>query len=113
MENSNNPGQVKSCAKSCATKVVLIGTAVLTFLLMVFLVKQMVKIASPSPVGAARAHERAKINGEVRAAAADEARSYGHLAEPSTARAAGVIRIPLEEAKKQTLQGYQNPGAFR
>jgi hypothetical protein len=109
MENVNNTGHEKNTAKTA----IIAATVVVTFLLMAFLVKQMVNITNPAPVGAVRAQERTKFNAEIRAAAATESGTYGYFAEPATARAQGVVRIPIEEAKKLTVQGYQNPGAFR
>jgi flagellar biosynthesis/type III secretory pathway M-ring protein FliF/YscJ len=105
MENVNQTSKGK-----CVIYVVAI---LATFLLMAFLVRQMVRITQPAPVGAERAAARAKENKDIRAAGEQAAKSWGYLDQPATARAQGFVRMPLEEAMKLTVQGYQNAGAFR
>lgn len=104
MENANNNGK----GKAAITVVVVLAT----FLLMGFLVKQMVQISQPPAVNADRAAARAKDNADIRAANAVALTSWGYLEAPPTARAQGIVRMPLDEAMKLTVQGYQNPGAF-
>ncbi len=100
MENVNNTSKGK-----CAIYVVAI---LATFLLMAFLVKQMVKVTNPAPVGAERAAARAKDNADIRAAGVDAAKNWGYVNQPN-----GIVRLPIEEAMKLTIQGYQQPAAFR
>jgi hypothetical protein len=101
MENVN---KTSNCSK-CAIYVVAI---LATFFLMAFLVKQMIKVTQPAPVGAARAAARLKDNGEIRAAGADAAVNWGYVDQPR-----GIVRMPIEEAMKLTVQGYQKPADFR
>ena len=100
MENANNTSKGK-----CAIYVVSI---LATFLLMAFLVKQMVKVTNPAPMGAERATARAKDNAEIRAAGATAANSWGYANQPN-----GIVRLPIDDAMKLTIQGYQQPAAFR
>jgi hypothetical protein len=100
MENANNNGK----GRLAITVVAILAT----FLLMAFLVRQMVKVTQPPPVDAVRAAARAKDNADIRAASADAAKNWGHVDAPR-----GIVRVPLDEAIKLTLQGYQNPAAFR
>lgn len=99
MDNVNNNGK----GKVAIYIVVILGT----FLLVAFLVKQMVKATQPPPVGAERAVARAKDNDEIRGAGVQALNSWGY-ADP----AKGVVRLPIDEAIKLTVQGYKNPGAF-
>jgi hypothetical protein len=105
MENTNNTGKGRTAIYVAA----ILGT----FLLVAFLVWQMVKVAQPSPVNADRARARAKDNTEIRAAGATALTSWGHVDAPPTARPNGFVRMPVEEAMKLTVQGYQKPDAFR
>ncbi|HEY0550012.1 MAG TPA: hypothetical protein VGF13_10460 [Verrucomicrobiae bacterium] len=100
MENVNNTSKGK-----CAIYVVSI---LATFLLMVFLVKQMVKVTHPAPIGAERATARAKDTAEIRAAGANAAVNWGYANQPN-----GIVRLPMDEAMKITVQGYQNAADFR
>jgi hypothetical protein len=100
MDNVNNTGKAK-----CAVSVVAILAA---FLLMVFLVRQMTKLAQPAPVGAERAAARAKENAAIRAEGATALQSWGYVDQPR-----GVVRMPIDDAMKLTVQGYQQAGAFR
>lgn len=100
MENVNNNGKGKTA--------VTIVAVVATFLLMTFLVKQMVKVTQPAPVGAERASARARDNADIRAAGVAAAQSWGYADQPR-----GIVRMPVDDAVKITLQGYQNPAAFK
>src|SRR5436309_51938 len=51
------------CSKTCSTTCLYIVASVVTFLLMTFLVKEMVRITQPAPVGAERAAARAGLLG--------------------------------------------------
>ena len=103
MENVNNNSSSK-CCRTTLTVVVIVAT----FLLMAFLVKQMVKITAPQAVGVARANERAVEGAKIRAEGAEKARTWG-LVDPTR----GIVRLPVDEAVKLTLQGYQKPAAFK
>lgn len=102
MENVNNNNS--KCCRTVITAVVIL----VTFLLMAFLVKQMVKITRPEPVGVARANERAVEGAKIRAEGVEKAKVWG-LVDP----ARGIVRLPVDEAVKLTLQGYQKPAAFK
>lgn len=91
------------------TKTVLTVVTVLATLLLVgFLVKQMVNYTTPAAVSAERAAARAKDNADIRAAGEIALTSYGYVDQGK-----GVVRIPISEAMKMTVQGYQNAGEFR
>jgi len=100
MENVNNIGKGK-----CIISVIAI---LATFLLMVFLVRQMTKVAQPASVGAARGLERALENAKIRADGITASQDWGYVDQTR-----GIVRLPLEEAIKLTVQGYQKPEAFR
>jgi hypothetical protein len=91
-----------------ATAAISVLAIVAAFLLMAFLVRQMTKLAQPPPVGAERAIARARDNAAIRAEGATALQSWGYV-DPSR----GVVRLPIEEAIKLTVQGYQNPAAYR
>jgi hypothetical protein len=99
MENVNNTGK----AKLVISVVAILGS----FLLVAFLVRQMVKVAQPPVVGADRAAARAKDNADIRAAGANALQNWGYVDQGK-----GVVRMPIEEAMKITIQGYQSAGAF-
>ncbi len=105
MENVNHNGNGKLAIY------VIAGLG--TFLLMAFLVRQMVAVTQPAPVAAQRAAERAANNAAIRGEGADALKTWGVVKEPSTAKAQGIVRLPIDEAMKLTVQGYQQPAAFR
>ncbi len=78
-----------------------------TFLLVAFLVKQMIKATQPPPVSAERAAARTKDNNEIRSTQIQALNNWGYV-DP----AKGVVRLPIEEAIKLTVQGYKDAGAF-
>ena len=100
MENVNNTPNCKRC--------IYVVAILATFLLMAFLVKQMVKVTHPAPIGADRAAARAKDNAEIRAAGANAAVNWGYANQPN-----GIVRLPIDDAMKITVQGYQNAADFR
>jgi hypothetical protein len=100
MADNTHSGNTRTC--------IYIVTILATFLLMGFLVKQMVRVTQPAPVDAQRAAARAKDNADIRAGGADGAKMWGYV-DP----AKGIVRMPLDDAMKLTVQGYQNGGAFR
>jgi len=99
MENVNNSGK----GKLAVTVLAILAS----FLLVAFLVIQMIKIVRPGPVGADRAAARAKDNADIRGAGADALKNWGYVDQPK-----GIVRMPIEEAIKVTVQGYQNSAAF-
>ena len=105
MENTNN---CSKCWKHCGTIVAVVAS----FLLVGFLVKQMVNIAQPQATNADRAAARAKDNTDIRAASSTALANWGNLEEPKTARAQGYVRMPIAEAMKLTVRDYQNAGSF-
>jgi hypothetical protein len=100
MENANNNSKCKLTISVIAI--------VATFLLMVFLVRQMTKVAQPSAVGADRGAARAKDNATIRGEGAVALQNWGYVDQPRS-----VVRLPIEDAMKLTVQGYQKPAAFR
>jgi hypothetical protein len=101
MEHVNNSGK---CSKVAISVVAILAA----FLLVAFLVRQMAKVTQPAPVGAERGLARAKDNAAIRAEGAIALQNWGYV-DP----AKGLVRLPIDEAMKITLQGYQNPAAFR
>lgn len=92
---------------------IFVVVILLTFGLLAFLVFQMTRLSQPPPVSADRANARAKDNNEIRAAGVTSLGQWGHVDAPPTARPNGIIRMPIEEAMKLTVQGYKNPEGFR
>jgi hypothetical protein len=99
MENVNNTGKGRL--------VVTVLAILASFLVVAFLVRQMVKVTQPRAVAADRAGARAKDNAEIRAAGANALQNWGYVDQGK-----GVVRMPIEEAMKVTVQGYQSGGAF-
>jgi hypothetical protein len=93
-------------SKSKTTVTVIIVAA--TLLLMAFLVNQMVKHTKPAPAGADRAAAREKDNAAIRQTDAQALTHYGWADQGR-----GIARLPIEEAMKLTVQGYQKPADFR
>ena len=100
MENVNHNGK----GKLAITVVAVLAT----FLLMAFLVRQMVKFTQPAPVGASIGTARAEENAKIRAAGVDAAKNWGY-----SDLARGMVRLPMEDAMKLTVQGYQNAAGFK
>ena len=100
MDNANNNGNGKLAIY------VIAGLG--TFLLMAFLVNQMVSVTQPAPVAAERATARATDNAAIRGAGAEALKSWGYVDQPR-----GIVRLPIDDAMKLTVQGYQKPAEFR
>jgi hypothetical protein len=100
METVNNNGK----GKTAITIVAILAT----FLLMAFLVRQMVKVTQPAPIAASVGAARAEENAKIRAAGAEAAKNWGY-----SDQARGMVRLPVEDAMKLTVQGYQNAAAFK
>jgi hypothetical protein len=98
--------QVNQTGKSKLT--VYVVAILATFLLMAFLVRQMMRYTNPTPVGADRGAARAKDNKDIRATGTAALNSYGYVGDP----AKGVVRMPIEEAMKLTVQGYKDAAGF-
>jgi len=94
----------QSKSKTVITIIVIIAT----LLLMVFVVREMIRYTTPPPVGAERGAARARDNAEIRAAGRDALASYGYADA-----AKGIVRIPIDEAMKITVEGYKTPEGFR
>ena len=99
MENRSNTGK----AGVTLAVVAILGS----FLLIAFLVKQMVKVAQPGPIGLERGNARSTDNAAIKAAGANALQNWGYVDQGK-----GVVRMPIEEAMKATVQGYKNAGAF-
>lgn len=91
-----------------ATAAISVVAIVAAFLLMAFLVRQMTKVAQPPPVGAERAIARARDNAAIRAEGAAALQSWGYVDQSR-----GIVRLPIEDAIKLTVQGYHNSVAYR
>jgi hypothetical protein len=105
MDNANsNTSCGLKCGKTCLT--IVVGVA--TFLIVAFLVKQMVKVTRPAPVGVARATERAVEGAKIRAEGVEKSKSWGLVDQPR-----GIVRLPVEEAVKLTLDGYKDAAKFK
>ena len=100
MDNVKNNGTGRTA--------ITIVSVIAAFLLMAFLVKQMVALTRPPGIDTVRAAARAKDNAEIRGLGVDAAKYWGYVDKDK-----GVVRTPLEEAMKATVQGYQQPAAFR
>ena len=92
------------CSKTTVSVVVIL----VTIFLVSFLVRQMVKYTHPAPVGAERAAARAKDNAAIRQDSAAALQNYGWANQAN-----GIARLPIDEAMKVTIQGYQKPADFR
>ena len=81
---------------------------VLACLIFVGLVWKMRQYATPAPVGAERAAERAKALVELRAAEAEALNNVGWVDQ-----AKGVVRLPIADALKLAERQWQNPAQAR
>ncbi len=104
MENVNQTKNCGPCSKTCLTVVVCVAT----FLLMAFLVNRMVKFTRPQPVDQARATERAVEGSKIRAEGVEKSKSWGLVDAPR-----GIVRLPVEDAVKLTLEGYKDAAKFK
>lgn len=93
--------------KSTKTFLTVVAVVV-TFFLVAFLVRQMARMTRPAPVGAERAATRAADNAQIRAEGISKAGEWGYVDAQK-----GIVRLPVEAAVKATVQGYQNPAAFK
>ena len=95
---------VNSKSKVMVTVVVVLAT----FLLMAFLVNRMISITKPEPVGVARATERTVEGAKIRAEGVEKSKSWGLVDQPR-----GIVRLPVEDAVKLTLEGYKDAAKFK
>ena len=77
---------------------------VLVCLIFAVLVWKTREYTTPAPLGAERAAERAKALVELRAAETDALNTAAWIDQGK-----GIVRLPIEEAKKLTVQQWQNP----
>lgn len=94
----------KPCCK-CGIQVLAVLGA---FLIVSWLVSQMVKHTTPAPIGEERANERRKALTEIRATEAQALNSYGWQDQGK-----GIVRLPITRAKELTLKEWQNPAEGR
>src|SRR5688572_8947690 len=93
--------------KSC--KLFISGVAILgTFLIVGWLVWLMVSKTRPEPVGTARAAERSKALADVRASDTQALSNIGWQDQ-----AKGIVRLPIEHAKRMVIQQSKDPAAAR
>lgn len=79
-----------------------------TFLIVGWLVWVMIHYTRPAPLAEDRAALRRKNLAELRAANAEALNHYGWIDQ-----ARGIVRLPVEEAMRLTVQEWQNPAAAR
>jgi hypothetical protein len=79
-----------------------------SFLIVAALVWAMLHYTQPPPLGEDRIAVRKKALAELRAIEAEELNTYGWVDQGK-----GVVRLPITEAMKITLRGWQNPAAAR
>lgn len=92
------------CGRSYSVTVAV----VLACLVFVGLVWKMRQYATTQPLGAERGVERAKALLEIQAADADALNNAGWVDQTK-----GLVRLPIEEAKKLAEREWQNPAQAR
>ena len=101
----------ETCEKSscCWSRCLLLGFVIVATLMIVgVLINAMIKYTTPAPLNAARAAFRFKNLQELRAANTEALTSYGYVDQQR-----GIVRLPIEQAKKLTIAEWQNPAAGR
>ena len=78
------------------------------FLIMIVLVSAIQRYARPAPLGEARAEERRKALAQIRNENSDALDSYAWQNQGK-----GIVRLPIEQAMKLTIQEWKNPAAAR
>ncbi len=78
------------------------------FLIMNVLVQAMKNYSRPAGLTAARSEERSKALAQVQNENADALNNYGWQNQSK-----GIVRLPIEAAKKLTIEEWQNPAAAR
>lgn len=94
----------KCCGRNCSITVAV----VIACLIFVGLVWKMREYTTPAPLGAERAAERSKALGELRGVEADALNNAGWVDQTK-----GLVRLPIEEAKKLAEREWQNPAQAR
>ena len=92
-------------------KATIYAITILAVLLIGYLlVRAMRSYVASGPINAKRADERTAARKEVEAASSKElnAEDYAVLNAPN-----GVVRLPISRAMQLTIQGMQDPAAFR
>ena len=100
-----NP-ETKNC--NCGPKVAFCIAGIGAFLIVAFLVMAMRHYIQVPVLNANRAAERAKIFAEMRAS---EAEALNNAAWLDAGK--GIVRLPIEDAKKLVEQEWKNPAAAR
>ena len=77
-----------------------------SFLIVLYLARNMFRHHNPGPINGTRAAERAKVRQEINAKANAELVNPGWVDQ-----AKGIVRIPIARAMEMTIQAYQNPAA--
>lgn len=88
----------------CLYIVAIVGA----FLLMSLLVCNVIKHTATAPVGQERANERLKLSTELKAENATALENYDWVDQ-----AKGIVRLPISQAMKLTVQEWQTPAAAR
>lgn len=78
------------------------------FLIMAALVAAIKHYSKPADLNAARSEERRKALAQIRNENADALDNYAWQNQ-----AKGIVRLPIERAKKLTIEEWQNPAAAR
>ena len=78
------------------------------FLIMVALVTVIKKYSKPAELNAARAEERRQALAQIRNENSDALQNYAWQNQQK-----GIVRLPIDQAMKLTLQEWKNPAAAR
>ncbi|MST95286.1 MAG: hypothetical protein EXS33_08495 [Pedosphaera sp.] len=78
------------------------------FLIMALLVRSVIERTTPAPVGQERTAERVKLSAELKAENALALETCDWVD-----KAKGIVRLPVSEAMKLTVQEWKNPAAAR
>lgn len=102
----NSSDSANNCRGSRSYSVTV--AVVLACLIFATLVWKMRQYATPAPVGAERAAERAKALAEVRAAEAEALNNAAWIDQSK-----GLVRLPIAEAMKLAEREWQDPAQAR
>ena len=83
----------------------MLGTILLIVLILIWAMRQYMQ---PSPLNKNRAEERAKALADLRAFEHEEQSTAGWIDQGK-----GIVRLPIEEAKKIVERDWRNPPAAR
>ena len=76
------------------------------FFVMFYMVRSAYRESNPQPLNHARALERAKVRTQVTGVAVSNLTTVGWVDV-----AKGIVRLPINQAMKMTVEAYQNPEA--